>query len=322
MTGARVLLLSTAMSAAFSCMVPDITLDDAKCDSAARCLEGYVCDPATRRCVADNECTCVDAVPAEWQGPFYLVTTSAGTDVAPCPGGDTPDVLHRDPPNGDAGCFDCACGEPDGRCQPAPLLCGGNDCSMTEHVDAPQDQCTQYLTETIECRLDGDGSYEGSCAPQQLGEAALPGWGTDLTLCELPVDPRCGAGHCENPAIEAQICIRQEGDATCPDAWPEQVVAYGGADDTRACRECSCTAATAGCGMGFYGLYGTNELCLNFEEIVTIDSTTCSGPIMGVEYVQAFGDETPENPHCDPEGGGVVGSFVPANPVTLCCLPD
>ena len=319
MNGARTLLLLTAMSA---CMVPDITLDDAKCDSAARCVEGYVCDPATRRCVADNECTCVEGVPVEWQGPFYLVTTSAGTEVGPCPGGDTPVVLHTGPPNGDAGCFDCACGEADGRCSPAPLLCGENDCSNTDIVQAPLDQCTQFLAETIECRLDGgDGTYEGRCAPQQLGEAALPGWKTDLTLCELPVDPRCGAGHCENPALQAQICMRQAGDAVCPAPWTERTIAYAGVEDTRACTECSCTAAIAGCGPGFYGLYGGNELCLNNDPIVTIDSTSCSGPIMGVEYVQGFGDDTPEDPHCDAEGGVLEGEFVPQNAVTLCCLP-
>jgi hypothetical protein len=114
----------------------------------------------------------------------------------------------------------------------------------------------------------------------------------------------------------ATVCIQQEGNVACPDAFTDRVVAFRGFMDDRACQQCGCSSPAGASCDGKLTIYS---------------SQNCTGPSYvppndGVchlfDYTSAVKfDSDATGGACTATGGAPKGGIHNAEPVTVCCRP-
>jgi hypothetical protein len=230
------------------------------------------------------------------------VPTDWHVSAAPCAGANSAAATVFDaPPGWDGSCW--AGGLPAG----AP--CGGVPCVQSMTVGAP-------------------AVTAGTCAPEAVGRpyVAPTAWGRRARQC-LPVEP----GTCPEKAPECSppsgfaLCVHRDGEASCPEPYPQREVFYRSVDDTRGCVACSC-GAPAGNGCAVLASAFQDEACGALAGALLVTSETGDGCV-DIPPGLALGGKTAEvvsnSPGtCAPAGGEPTGRAAPTLPVTVCCQEE
>lgn len=288
---------------------------------------------------ADPQCTpgykCVAAAPPQWESYFWL--NDQGWQLQeppsePCPSGRDPRRYYAEP--GQRNDCDCNCGELTGaECAPAKLGCSTN----SDNCNNPQDWTATYAdgachkpptNNRLSCRLTEPARVQaaGSCT-ESLTVDRDPTWGTVHDACRIedsgrgcPPQQVCvprGQGEYDGP-----VCIRREGDRTCPGGWSTQVKVYQGGTDDRDCTECTCsiTPDDVTCSGTVYTVYDDNN-CSD-QERSEIGSGQCVNATPLIDYNSASIRLTQlptATGACTALGGYPIGRVDTHGTTTFCC---
>jgi hypothetical protein len=288
---------------------------------------------------------CVPAIPPGWIGPVELYSWEVVPDSGPTkyPACSENFTLAYDGAQGlDAQSATCECGcSANVACSTPSVILYGTAASVpscTSLTDCGNVAFTpgvcQNLNSTPMCSslatstamtLAASVANPGACTPQTTALPPAYTWNVLARGCISTIAPGasdCGSGSICAPIpaspYSSNLCIEQSGDVPCPSAdYTVQHIFYGGVDDERGCGPCSCGSPGSG----------------SCEVTVSVSSSTdgsCSGNT--IEYpgpatcdpVQTPGDYrmtlTPSGGGCTASKGSPIGSAVPSQPTTLCCL--
>lgn len=274
----------------------------------------------------DLDKTCAGAVPATFQGPVVLYSSS-GTPSA-CPAeypAEVSDELHADLTIPSA---QCKC-----NCSAAAATCGAP--SVYEHADTNcsgglfKASMTANVCKTFTFGAGHKASVNkpiptlGSCTSSSSHSIPKATWGTDARSCGgADLAGACGdGGVCLPPQPSgAKVCVYKDGDVGCPAGYySAKQLFHGDFTDSRACGFCSCGSATGGECMGSVQFTNGGSACSGLSATVSI-GTTCSAVLSNVDggkYIP--GTHTPGS--CPPQGGLLSGTVSETLPVTFCCAP-
>lgn len=180
------------------------------------------------------------------------------------------------------------------------------------------------------CRLTGTTSVmnPGMCPGSGGAVMGAEPWMNQEDVCGAMTTGGEGCGNqmaCVpkgGGAYTGPVCIRQNGGAPCPAAFPNTIAAAMGEMDNRGCTACQCGAPTnVTCTGGSYTIYDIDACMGNMNQV--IDSMVCAdvttlldnntGSFLLTTAPQATGGM------CAPSGGQPTGGVVPQGPVTICC---
>ena len=270
---------------------------------------------------------CAPPIPSGWTGPVRV-----GANAVDCNGAfaDPAGAFFTDFDAGEDECT-CNCGPVDVTCAPtAELLiygeggCAG-DADLT--VEVSTTACNP-IEGPFPASLDDAGAATTleqdffSIAPVLVtggtcdGEASFNegGFGGSVQLCGPSAEPSmCDEG---GPCIQdgSNVCIWQEGEHECPEAYPAETMGFGGSMDERECGACACGEPTGICDSSIDVQFGpacetgftvTNADCTNSAKIAVDQATYNPGDIT----VECGGSGT----------APISGEVAPTNPVTICC---
>jgi hypothetical protein len=107
----------------------------------------------------------------------------------------------------------------------------------------------------------------------------------------------------------------------CPTGWSDKMIFYGSFDDTRDCSPCECGAPVGSKCIAQVSVY-SNNTCSGVPLLdVTVDAAGCHNPMDGAALASKKATAVYTPGTCEPSGGEPTGSAVPANPITVCCVP-
>lgn len=291
------------------------------------CTDGADGDADGKTDCADEDCQpnygCVD-VPQNWNGPFVL-HEGAFDASAGCSGafGDEIYLGVKDVVGDDATCADCACGDPESAsCELKALLsyastdCGGGSQSNTQ------------MNNMCGGLNGGPGSFKaaeptpqvGPCPPSG-GDATVPphSWMNEGRVCGSPSLGTGCAANGEVCAPAGTVCVLQDGDKQCPNAYPNKHVFYddpADVDDTRGCSDCQCNNPTADC-TATTAIYSDGACGTKVDDVP--NDNACKMVQNGSAYKPTV---TLANAKCTPGGGQPDGTVTPADGgarTTVCC---
>jgi hypothetical protein len=138
-----------------------------------------------------------------------------------------------------------------------------------------------------------------------------------------PVGKGCASGHVCAPRASGDyagyVCVEQAGDVACPTDWGARVVAYTGANDTRACTECGCTPGTVQCSGAEYAFWDGPWCTVSASYVNTSQCKNLSGLTdFGIWSFEHSKTAVPSG-SCSPSGGQPTGAVNPTGAVTFCC---
>ncbi|WP_437952814.1 hypothetical protein WME98_20425 [Sorangium sp. So ce296] len=306
---------------------------------------------------------CVPGRPLGWFEPLLLWFGSPGDAPPECPPqasvfgyeghGDLVVEPHR--------CAACACDPPDAACElpeawaaydtracgatagaertsfaapegwdgactaagaiPAGEACGGGPCAQSLEIQAPR-------------------VVPGACAPRRAEPPPAPPavrWGTYARACVGVAIGRCAdpgevcapappAGNAAPPVGFSTCIIHHNVVEECPSFSPysERHVFYQGADDTRACTECSCGEPAGGACSILASAYSDSRCSqVVVSARVSSEATFCGAVPRGVALGSKSASVVDIAPGtCAPGGGEPTGGIAPREAMTFCCLPE
>ncbi len=293
---------------------------------------------------------CAPLGPAEWQGPALVWMG---------PPGHAPECPPSAPVAGDLGladltapltCGACTCDPPQGSCAlpttwtAAAAPCAGDGPGIKHtSFDAPagwSGACTAKNPVAAAQKCDGLNCVQSlTIAPSTLVEGpcgvsvAAPSrpvtatWGEAARSCHgVTVGGCAGPGElCAPPAEPGyRRCLVRDGEHACPEVYTVAHHFFTGLDDTRACSACGCGAPLGSTCTTLVSAYADGA-CGSPIASVTVD-TTKPACVDILPSGAALGSKLAEEPTyapgtCQPSGGEAMGAALPANPVTVCCLP-
>jgi len=241
---------------------------------------------------------------------------------------------HSGAPTGTHTCSACTCGAPTGvTCTTTIRAYDDDDCA--DAVGAAQ-------TLGIACRAQGDeaeafmilgnAASGGTCAKGGGAVQAAPvEWPNALVGCGAPalLPDGCPDGQlcAPEPAApyRARHCIAQKGDAACPpsSAFTQKLATgYEGVTDSRACAACNCAAPTGVTCGNTVQVYNNSNACGGTASTFAVTSSACRGNYESPS-IKLAGAYTITGGTCAGAGPSAPsGNVAPADPVTVCCLPD
>ncbi|MDC0682633.1 hypothetical protein [Sorangium atrum] len=293
---------------------------------------------------------CVSPAPLGWSGPALL--WFGPPEATPeCPA-DAPTIGYEgfaDLQQVPKTCPTCACDPPEVSCSlptawaASSSSCPGDEpdavatpfaapdawdgaCTADGAIPADQDcngePCVQSLT------IAAPSVTAGACtprieAPQPIPQNAL-WWATRATACVAGAHTACAdATTCAPAAPPAFLtCIYHEGDAACPEGYPQRHVFYKDVLDGRDCTPCSCGEPTGASCTIMASVY-RDAACTDLVASTLVDSSVpfcgVTPPGLGLGSKSAAVVEV-EPGACAPQGGEPVGELQPAEPSTFCCI--
>ena len=300
------------------------------------CLDGLDNDLDGTIDCADSDCTtgftCTDEPPAGWTSVTLEQGMGAPPAPMPCANGDVPESLFTGPA-GPPQCSMCTCGNLTGNtCNAPQLLCfpGSQSCNNNQTDwtgNFANGNCAKPdigFSISLSCRLGNTASVgqTGSCTPSTSDFPNKDTWAGWAQSCVI----QTGSGGCAagticapKPAPTQSICIRQDGQQTCPAGW-NTVEGYAGGTDDRSCDACSCMA-NATCTGGTYQVFDSNNCDPNGGNPITVDNNTCRNVSGQIDFTTWSVQKNPPMPggSCTPQGGNAQGSVQTKGPVTFCC---
>lgn len=300
---------------------------------------------------------CIAAVPIGWNGYFALYEGAFGTAPA-CPD-DFPSPLPYEGNNGlmapDATCATCTCGASMNEACDLPDVI-----TVTEKTCAMQGSVVSAKTLSVPANWDGScysvgiaqgglstcgaGMNEtcnktvksapattigGSCTPSG-GDATVPSvtWATSGKACgDAPKGGGCATGEACQPApsggFKSGLCIYKDGEqGSCPGApFTDMHVFYKDAMDTRGCDMCTCSPPAGGTCSANIDVY-SDANCMNSLN-ATFGAGNCASLGAGNPTVsgrKASGIFVTPGA-CTAGGGTPMGTAMPTNATTFCCVP-
>ncbi len=148
----------------------------------------------------------------------------------------------------------------------------------------------------------------GACAPAPTTTIPPLHWTGQARVCSQSV----AALPLPDPGFH--VCVRQDGDLTCPSGFTDRHIEHSGATDTRACTPCTCGAPagiTCGGGVAVYRDTG----CSSYTSGVGLNPGPCSGAVGGAVMYQA----TITGGTCAAANVTATGGAAPTDTITLCC---
>ncbi|MBK9264931.1 MAG: hypothetical protein IPM54_34760 [Polyangiaceae bacterium] len=304
------------------------------------CLDGVDNDSDVDIDCADSDCaadyTCVAALPNGWTLAIVQQGTGSSPPAGACDDGSAPDVVFTEPA-GPAECTKCECGQLTGTtCAPPIIVCSTTNkaCSFGKSdwtSSVASGNCVKPTSmlggsNELSCQftIGAEVQIPGDCSPSTVDFPNKDMFGGWVRACAVTENGGgCGpASACvpEAPA-NASMCIRQNGDQSCPVGWPSKVVAYEGADDNRSCSACACNASPT-CSGGSYTFYDADE-CIDsgMDPPITVNNMACvdlSQLLDGGTWSVRANLPVPGG-SCTPTGGNSTGSVTPTGAVTFCC---
>jgi hypothetical protein len=307
---------------------------DDNCDGKIDCAEA-ACQTAGY--------TCVPVAPAGWTGPALLWTGAFGTAAPGCPMG-YHSLDAKIGPTGTADSCSCKCAALGQQCSAngtfhADQMCSYVPCASVSLSSASgTGACTTITSNT--CGTGGSFSGPttlpvpsgGSCTPQVTPTPGTPAsWTTSARVCSWTAPPDipggCTAGgeQCigSSGSFGSMACVYQNGDASCPNGYPNKTLLYTGETDTRGCGSCTCSnppsGGTCAGSISFWG--DVNAGCGGAATVTSSLGGPCKG-YMGVGnnpgYVQANYTLTPGT--CSvPAQPTATGAVTGTGPTTVCC---
>ena len=196
------------------------------------------------------------------------------------------------------------------------LSCGGVPCVQSLTIAAPE---------------------VAPCMPATDADPVIPPHAWGKVARECVIWPISGEG-CETgracvpiPSDRYAVCVYRYGDHTadpgfaCPAEYPRSLVVYASYEDTRECAPCKCGDPEGGECAAFVSVYkdGACGTVLGSYTLTSDMGEGCfdlpPGSALGSKSASLLVDQPGS---CKKSGGGPVGAFEPADPVTLCCQPD
>ncbi len=300
------------------------------------CLDGVDNDLDGNIDCADADCMtgfiCTDDAPDGWTAVALEQGPGAPPAPVPCDSGALPESLFIGPA-GPAECSACSCGSLAGNTCNAPgLSCfvGSNNCGNGQQDwtgNFANGNCAKPdigFAISLSCRLSSATTVgqPGSCPPSTSDFPNKESWVGWVEACAIKTNTGgCTSGTvcAPKPTGTQSLCVRRDGQQTCPSGW-NSVEAYTDATDDRSCGACSCMANPT-CTNGTYQVFDSNNCDPNGGNPVTIDNNMCRN----VSGQTDFGTwSVKKNPPaaggaCAAQGGGAQGSMQPKGPVTFCC---
>lgn len=265
---------------------------------------------------AEEGFVCAPAAPEGWQGPLRYTELTGEAPPPDCvgDGGAVGFVgLHAEP----AFCS-CSCG----------TSTTGAVCQATLSVWTASDTCAgpapaPRLLPTGCNSVGAAGSFRVDMADAAncpiLGKTEMvpdAQYDHHLAVCTaltLDTPTPCGdGGQCvaiPTGAFADRLCISQEGEHACPDAFPTKLLLHQSSEDDRGCTACRCSTCDQ-----VYELFGDADCSL---QTGTLLNGACHQNIASSRAPSIF--VGPGSNACVPVGGKPTGSFQPAQPLTLCC---
>lgn len=207
----------------------------------------------------------------------------------------------------------------EGTCSTENAIAGGLSCSGVA--------CVQSLTIAA--------PEITACSPVTNAPPDIPAhaWGTVARECVIwPVSGEgCATGQAcvPVPSDRYAICLFREGDHladpgfACPAEYPRSLVVYASYADTRDCAPCAC-GDPEGAECEVLVTVFKDGACGQVAASVMVSSTqgACVDVLNGTSLGSKDASFILDQPgSCKESGGGAVGAFAPADPMTLCCQP-
>ncbi len=283
---------------------------------------------------------CVNPAPEGFDGPA-LLWVGRTVDEPQCPANapSTVYVGHKSPDIPFA-CHPCRCSEPacalsDGLRTATSLRCDGAELGQQDARDILSGTCvvpSEALASDRKSLLLGSprmSSCEPSIEPPPV-PLLVSQWYRSGKACSgtLPEDTCISPKTCVPAAEEEQQqnfsqCIMHlgEGEVTCPQDYPENVVLYNSLRDERRCTPCACGPPEGGA-CSLILLSFRDEAC---SEVLTAGVASskdagCLTPVPGVQPKSMKAVWHVNNPgRCEPRGGEVDGEIILTGPSTFCC---
>jgi hypothetical protein len=157
-----------------------------------------------------------------------------------------------------------------------------------------------------------------TCNANGAPTLAPPAWNQTRKFCRADAEGKgCGAGNtCVPKQTTAPHCALAEGSGLCNGFGMSQSDWYTGFTDTRVCGACGCTATGGGC-KGVQLAVGSDYSCIN-KALVNESTKQCFPNGIYAPPVHLTGNPTLGSCTAD---GGVKGSLIPTEQLTLCCNP-
>jgi hypothetical protein len=130
----------------------------------------------------------------------------------------------------------------------------------------------------------------------------------------------CVAGAGDDPSAEVRVCVAPFEKDECPDyRYPEKVVLYEGADDTRSCTECRCEGSGAECNARItaHSVATCTESALSFPASIAGNCISNALPVTAASMEAEWMVNEPGT--CALVPGQPSGSVVPTKPFIYCC---
>ncbi len=281
---------------------------------------------------------CMEEAPEGWNGPVAVhqapyedlkAEPPACGKVFPDAATDGFEDLLADP----AECS-CECADPNG------TACDNSTTLRYWADDASCDEGTpQAVTvfgsscNTLPSEFPGNGHFSadplaavgGACAPSTEESIPPAGWTWRTQACEgaeLLEDAACAEGRVCTPFPEspdAALCIWQEGEHECPEAFDATRTVFGDFEDARGCETCSCSAPTGLCDDAFISLW-SGVTCLVPSAGVIGANGECDPSGSGNTARAASLNGGMPNAFCVPSEPTPSGEALGSEPITVCCI--
>jgi hypothetical protein len=170
---------------------------------------------------------------------------------------------------------------------------------------------------------------EPGCTPMQAPVTKdPPSWGQFARMCRGAPFGGCGNDGLVCSPLSTPgflVCIAQKGDNDCPGSpYTEKHVFYTSYQDTRSCSSCSCGPPAGSVCTSEVTAY-SDDTCMS-APVASVLADSSAPKCLDVISGSALRSKSASSPTytpgiCTPSGGDPMGSVVPVDPFTLCCIP-
>ncbi|MCR9166513.1 MAG: hypothetical protein ACE37F_24205 [Nannocystaceae bacterium] len=283
---------------------------------------------------------CLDEAPKGWSGP---VAVHQGPFDPEQPGAEPPGCGEAYPDLAASGfeglvaepaSCSCSCADPNGTAcdNSTTLRYWADDATCGESI--PQALTVFAATcNVLPTEFPGDGHYSadplpavgGACAPSGEQSVEPTTWSAATSACDgaaIIEDAGCAEGRACAPlpdSPEAALCIWQEGEHECPEAFGSTRTIFGGVDDGRDCETCSCGAPAGLCDDATISLWNGVTCLVPSAGVVGVDGECDPSGTSTAARAASMSAGSP-NAFCVPSEGAPTGEAVGTEPVTVCCV--
>lgn len=283
---------------------------------------------------------CMEQAPEGWRGPVAVHQAAFDPErpeaEPPACGGayPTPATAGFEDLVAEPAACECECADPNGvACETSTTLRYWGD---TATCDAGTPQVVTVFgssCNTLPTEFPGGGHYSadplaavgGACAPSTETSVEPTSWSWQTQACRgatIIEDAGCAAGRECAPLPDdpdAALCIWQEGEHECPEAFDTTRTVYGGVEDDRGCATCSCSAPTGLCDAATISLWSGATCLVPAAGVIGANGECDPSNSVNTARAASLNGGSP-NAFCVPSEPAPDGEAIGTEPVTVCCI--